>query len=128
MAKRTTGNRKRVTLEPLDLGDKKEVNIEEGLKAVGAEKKENEAIIPPKTKKPAEEPETPKTDKSKQQTNTKKSRGVKKKKTQEQEETVRIAIDLPKSEHKRLKILAMNEDVKLYEYVYAILREHLEAQ
>ncbi len=41
------------------------------------------------------------------------------------EELIRVTVDLPKSEHKRLKIRAMEEDEKLYEYVLRVIRATL---
>ena len=47
---------------------------------------------------------------------------------EKKEDLIRTTIDFPKSEHKRLKILAMEEDKKLYEYLYGIIKKHLESK
>jgi len=56
-----------------------------------------------------------------------------KKKTQakekvKNEELIRTTIDFPKSEHKKLKILAMEEDKKLYQYLYDIIKKHMDSK
>lgn len=45
---------------------------------------------------------------------------------EKEEELIRTTIDFPKSEHRKLKILAMDADMKLYQYLYNIVKEHLD--
>ena len=45
---------------------------------------------------------------------------------EKKEELIRTTIDFPKSEHRKLKILAMEDDKKLYQYLYDIIKKHLD--
>ena len=67
-----------------------------------------------------------KTSATKKRTTKSKTTAAPKKKVQE--ELIRTTIDFPKSEHRKLKILAMDEDMKLYQYLYMIIKKHLDRQ
>lgn len=101
--KKKTATKRNIMFESLDSVDlDKKVDLEAGKDAVQVEKK-----APPVAKK---KPEPPKPK-------------VKPKK----EELIRVTVDLPKSEHKKLKIRAMEEDEKLYEYVLRVIRASLKS-
>lgn len=95
--KRVLNKRKKnISFESLDSVDlKKEVDIQAGEDAV--QKQASVPQTPPKKTKPA-----PK-----------------------KEELIRVTVDVPKSEHKRLKIMAMEKDLKLYQYVLQIIRSEI---
>lgn len=98
--KRKTGTKKNISFESLDSVDlKKEVDLKAGTDAVQTTV---EKVAPPAKKAPEKvKPAPPK---------------------EKKEELIRVTVDIPKSEHKRLKIAAMEADLKLYQYVLKIIR------
>jgi len=90
-----------------DLNLKKETNLEAAKQAVG--------ITSKKTATPKKETAVPK-------------QKAKIKEKEKNEELIRTTIDFPKSEHKKLKILAMEEDKKLYQYLYDIIKKHMDSK
>ena len=104
MSKRKTPTKKNISFESLDSVDlKKEVNLKAGTDAVKTEVAPVEEK--PKAKSPVKDKPAP----------------LKEKK----EELIRVTVDIPKSEHKRLKIAAMEADLKLYQYVLRIIRAEI---
>ena len=105
MAAKKTATKKNISFESLDSVDsKKEVNLKAGTEAVQTPTEKVKA----KAKAPAKPKPAPKVEKSKKE-----------------EELIRVTVDIPKSEHKRLKIKAMEQDKKLYQYVLEAIRKEL---
>lgn len=104
MAAKKTATKKGISFESLDSVDlKKEVNLQAGTEAVQTTTEKSTPKTPTKAKPAAKA--APKKEKP--------------------EELIRVTFDLPKSEHKRLKIKAMEKDLKLYQYVLQIIRKEL---
>lgn len=102
MAAKKTATKKNISFESLDSVDlKKEVNLKAGTEAVQTPTEK----VKVKAKAPAKVKSAPKTEKP--------------------EELIRVTVDIPKSEHKRLKIKAMEQDKKLYQYVLEAIRKEL---
>ena len=120
MAQKRKSTKKGLAFESLDIDLNKNIDIEAGKDAVGAEKiveakeeiAEAKKVVTP-VPVPKKKPTPPKT---------------KAKKPEVKEELIRTTIDFPKSEHRKLKILAMDKDMKLYQYLYSIIKKHLDKQ
>ena len=109
MAKKRA-TKKNLSFESLDVVDfKKTTDLEAGKSAVGA----------PEIQKEEEQPVAVI---EKKEIKVSKQKSISK----EKEQLIRTTIDFTKSEHRQLKILAMNEDQKLYQYLYGIIRNHLD--
>lgn len=116
MAKQPMRKKKNLAFESLDIDLNKKADLSAGKEAVGAEETPEQ---PKKVERRKAEPA------KKERTTTKKAEKPIKEK---QEELIRITVDLPKSEHRKLKIQAMHADKKLYEYVYGIIKAHMDKQ
>lgn len=102
MSKRKTPTKKNISFESLDSVDlKKEVDLKAGTDAVQTKA----APIEEKPKAPVKAKVAPPKEKK--------------------EELIRVTVDIPKSEHKRLKIAAMEADLKLYQFVLRIIRAEI---
>ena len=118
MAQKRKSTKKGLAFESLDIDLNKNTDIEAGKDAVGAEQVVEAKPEVSETKKaatpvPKKKPTPPK---------------AKAKKPEVKEELIRTTIDFPKSEHRKLKILAMDKDMKLYQYLYSIIKKHLDKQ
>jgi hypothetical protein len=106
--KKKAATKKNISFESLDSVDlNKKVDLEAGKDAVQTEAEKAKKTSPPLAKEKAAPPKA-------------KAKPVK-------EELIRVTVDLPKSEHKKLKIRAMEEDEKLYEYVLRVIRASLKS-
>jgi predicted HicB family RNase H-like nuclease len=106
MSKRKTPTKKNISFESLDSVDlKKEVDLKAGTDAVQTKAAHIEEQPKPKAKAPVKAKAAPPKEKK--------------------EELIRVTVDIPKSEHKRLKIAAMEADLKLYQYVLRIIRAEI---
>lgn len=106
--------KKNVSFESFDDIDlNKKIDLEAGKDAVGVESKSAKESKAEATTKKAAKSTAPKKVKDT---------------PPKQEELIRTTIDFPKSEHRKLKILAMEADMKLYQYLYDIIKDHLKKQ
>lgn len=113
--KNTSRTKKGLAFESFDDTDlSKNIDLEAGKEAVQSEP----------TPKP--EPKPKKATTRARKTTTPKAKKAAPPQPEKKEELIRTTIDFPKSEHRKLKILAMDADMKLYQYLYQIVKAHLD--